>query len=119
MHGGLRAEVQGEAQPALSRDEVQHRDVQGEVRYGNWMGPIHPDCPEFGGRPFAHHGWVEKADGSIVDPTRWVFEHVKPYIYEGPNDHYDAGGNEIREARIGSRPPALEDVPDVCPPGDA
>lgn len=86
---------------------VQFGIVQGHVRYGNWMGPIHPDCPEFGGRTFTHHGWIELEDGSIVDPTRWVFEHVEPYVYEGPNDHYDAGGNVVREAIQGRTPPTF------------
>jgi hypothetical protein len=34
----------------------------------------------------------------IIDPTRWVFEGVEPYIYVGRNDHYDMGGNELRAA---------------------
>ena len=34
------------------------------------------------------HVWIEKLDGTVVDPTRWVFEGVWPYIYEGPPDYY-------------------------------
>ena len=41
------------------------------------------------GRPV--HTWIEKLDGTVVDPTRWVFEGVWPYIYEGPRDWYDKG----------------------------
>ena len=33
----------------------------------------------------------------IVDPTRWVFEGVEPYIYEGlPSMEYDEGANLLR-----------------------
>lgn len=47
----------------------------------------HCDCPFF------------ESDGpQIIDPTRWVFEGREPYIYEGRNDHYDAGGNQFRAA---------------------
>lgn len=36
---------------------------------------------------FCRHGWVELEDGCVLDPTRWVFEHVEPYIYVGdPSD---------------------------------
>ena len=39
----------------------------------------------------AIHVWIERPDGSIVDPTRWVFEGVLPYIYRGKADrHYRA-----------------------------
>ena len=34
------------------------------------------------------HVWIERPDGTIVDPTRWVFEGVWPYVYEGPADLY-------------------------------
>ena len=39
------------------------------------------------GRPV--HSWIECADGTVVDPTRWVLEGVFPYIYRGPSDFYD------------------------------
>lgn len=35
------------------------------------------------------HSWIEQADGTIVDPTRWVFEGVLPYIYRGLSDFYE------------------------------
>lgn len=47
----------------------------------------HCDCPCF-----------ESEGMRIIDPTRWVFEGREPYIYEGWNDHYDAGGNQFRAA---------------------
>jgi len=79
----------------------------GELRYGHWLGPVSDGCPVEGfksGAPFQRHGWLELDDGSIVDPTRWVFEGVEPYVYEGPNDYYDAGGNQFREAMLGPCP---------------
>jgi hypothetical protein len=46
-----------------------------------------------------------------VDPTRWVFEHVSPYLYHsnrvGPE--YDEGGNRWREATLRSPPPFSTD----------
>jgi hypothetical protein len=36
--------------------------------------------------------------GTIIDPTRWVFEARRPYIYVGRADHYDMGGNRLRAA---------------------
>jgi hypothetical protein len=75
--------------------------VKGKACYGGWLGPIAAGSP-FEGRGYTHHGWVEQRgvsdDKLIVDPTRWVFENVSPYVYVGPNDHYDKGGNRFREA---------------------
>lgn len=71
--------------------------VKGRLHYGHWRGPIHQDS-HFAKRAhlgWCQHGWIELADGRICDPTRWVFESVDPYIYIGPNDHYDAGGNML------------------------
>jgi hypothetical protein len=70
----------------------------GKLRYGHWHGFIHPDSPGFGGRQFTHHAWIQSGD-RIVDPTRWVFENVEPYIYSGPakDDDYDFGGNHLRK----------------------
>ena len=43
----------------------------------------------------------------MIDPTRWVFENVEPYLYLGPSDHYDEGNNALRTALRGP-PPAWE-----------
>jgi len=76
---------------------LQHGLVEGRLCYGFWLGPINPLSP-FGGRPFTHHGWVQQEDETIIDPTRWVFECVLPYIYIGPNHgEYDYGGNELKK----------------------
>ena len=40
------------------------------------------------GRPV--HVWIELPDGTVLDPTRWTFEGVWPYVYQGPADFYGA-----------------------------
>src|SRR6185369_10603201 len=56
--------------------------------YGMWDGPIAKGSL-FEGRAFTHHGWLElpkklpSDKATVVDPTRWAFEMVKPYIYIG------------------------------------
>lgn len=61
--------------------------VAGTAVYGHWTGPIHPhSC--FASRAhvgFMHHGWVllDGGDGRVLDPTRWAFEAVAPYIFVG------------------------------------
>jgi len=32
---------------------------------------------------FFIHSWIER-DRWIIDPTRWIFEDVKPYVYMRP-----------------------------------
>jgi hypothetical protein len=80
---------------------LQAKIVRGRLCYGHFIGGI-AKTGHFAGRPFTHHAWIELKDGRVWDPTRWVFEDVEPYIYIGPNDHYDFGGNAINEA---FRPP--------------
>lgn len=64
----------------------------GEAVYGHWVGPVHPES-RFANRrglPFVLHGWIQLEDGCVIDPTRWVFEHVEPYLYVGePPDHWN------------------------------
>lgn len=84
--------------------------VKGEPRYGHWTGPVHPKsmfatCSNQ--LKFCRHGWILMPDGKICDPTRWVFEHVEPYIYVGAMDYYDAGGNRLREQLL--KPPPKHD----------
>jgi hypothetical protein len=69
--------------------------------YGHWLGDVEPESFFGSSRmlPFIQHGWVLLADGRILDPTRWVFEAVEPYIWAGENDgSYDEGGNGWRKA---------------------
>ena len=87
----------------IASEMVKHKIVDGRARYGHWLGPIAKDTM-FSGRMIVHHGWVEAGD-TIVDPTRFVFEGVKPYIYIGPNSqYYDIGGNKLHDAMHGRDP---------------
>ncbi len=78
--------------------------------YGHWRGPIAPGTTFDRGTPlpFCQHGWVLLPDGGVLDPTRWVFEGREPYLYIGPADYYDEGGNTWREA-------LMEPAPDFDP----
>lgn len=83
--------------------------VSGKAVYGHWLGPIAPGThfrPRGSNtRPFTQHGWIRSGD-QIIDPTRWVFEGVKPYLFAGKSRthrEYDEGGNALRSAL--SRPP--------------
>lgn len=81
---------------------------RGAAVYGHWLGPVSRGSI-FSYRAvtgFVQHGWIEMPDGGVVDPTRWAFEAVDPYIYVGPNDHYDRGGNALRMRMAGPAPPA-------------
>lgn len=74
------------------------RLVGGHEIYGDYLGPVHKDG-FWGERRMLpnHHGWVLLEDGRILDPTRWSFENVEPYIYLDFNDkEYDEGGNVKR-----------------------
>lgn len=63
--------------------------VNGFAVYGHYVGPVAKKR-----LPFERHGWVLLKDGRVLDPTRWVFENVPPYIYIGLNNgDYDEGGN--------------------------
>lgn len=77
--------------------------VPGVERYGHYYGPVRAGyfTP---GRPFYRHGWVEARPGVVVDPTRWVFEARRPYIYVGPGDDYDPGGERLAASMVGPYP---------------
>lgn len=85
--------------------------VKGKARYGHYRGPVAPGTMfhRASVTGFVQHGWVELPDGSVVDPTRWVFEGAEPYIYNGPADHYDVGGSTFRDQmRAINGPPAYD-----------
>lgn len=76
---------------------IKTKIVPGKAIYGQWLGEIDKDSI-FGGSLVHHHGWIETPEGYIVDPTRYVFEHVKPYIFYGRNmGEYDLAGNNFRK----------------------
>ena len=71
---------------------VEAKLVPGGVAvYGHWLGPI-SSRSHFASRAgigFTPHGWIYVEDeGLVIDPTRWAFEAVTPYIYNGyePDD---------------------------------
>jgi hypothetical protein len=73
--------------------------VPGVERYGHYYGPVSRKHP-YHGRPFQRHGWIETPGGTVVDPTRWCFECVKPYIYHGFGNQYDPGGQRVATDNI-------------------
>lgn len=75
---------------------LKHNIVQGELCYGKYYGSIDQNS-FFSNHPLPNHGWIE-FNGFIIDPTRWVFENVEPYIYVGQIDRdvYDIGSNLLR-----------------------
>lgn len=87
--------------------------VKGKLRYGHYNGPVRPGT-FFDGKPIVRHGWIEQG-ATIIDPTRWVFEGVPPYIYIGPNEgEYDAGGNVFMAATL-APPPAFDERAKATP----
>lgn len=83
--------------------------VKGTAVYGHWRGPVAPES-FFAAKShlgFVQHGWVLMPDRTILDPTRWVFENVEPYLHVGPgtSKEYDEGGNGLRAAFRRSPPP--------------
>jgi len=75
--------------------------IEGRAVYGHYLGPIARES-FFAGRrgcPFVRHGWVLRPDGTICDPTRWVFAAEPPAIHFGPASEdgelvYDEGGTQ-------------------------
>jgi hypothetical protein len=71
---------------AIAYQLVEAGLVEGRAVYGHYLGPIAKDSffSEKGlAVGFVPHGWVLMGDGRVLDPTRWVFENVEPYIYVG------------------------------------
>lgn len=82
--------------------------VRGQAVYGLWLGRVAPGSL-FHGNPIIQHGWLKEPDGTVIDPTRFEFEQVAPYIFVGPNNGlYDEGGNTL-----------LRDFETACPAFDA
>jgi hypothetical protein len=90
--------------------------VWGKPVHGHWVGPVNPHCTLFYRRykklGFVSHSWLVKPNGSVVDPTRWVFENTKPYIFEGKSSwYYDEGGNGFRSQLLRPCPKYSEGKP--------
>ena len=111
---------------------IQAGCYDGEARYGSYFGPVSKRCPfeDFIIKKQQNvpirHGWIEQDDGTIIDPTRWVFLGIKPVIFSiRPTDpeyqEYDAGSQVLRTL-IRTPPPTRESDPRLCPkfiPSDA
>jgi len=79
------------------------RLVAGVERYGHYYGPVAPGHPRHG-QPFQRHGWIETPNRQVIDPTRWAFERVDPYIYCGSDADYDPGGQRLAAHLMRSYP---------------
>ena len=73
--------------------------------YGHYLGKISKKSmfSDRIGMPFVGHGWILLSNDDIIDPTRWVFENVEPYMayinfYDNIAREYDEGGNEWKKA---------------------
>lgn len=72
--------------------------VKGRAVYGIYTGPV-TEGHFSPSRPGHRHGWVKLSKGRVLDPTRWVFENVPPYIYCGPGAReYDEGMQSLKAA---------------------
>lgn len=71
--------------------------------HGAWDGPVAPGSP-FAARGVAQHGWIEFERGFVVDPTRWVFEDVDPYLAVAPIGEYDLGKTRLVDRSRMRRP---------------
>lgn len=89
---------------AVASQMVKQGVVEGKAVYGAWHGLLNSRgyWKNKAGVPFVRHGWVILADGRILDPTRWSFEAVAPYIWIGRGDHeeYDRGHNRYQEEHM-------------------
>lgn len=73
--------------------------VKGRAVYGLYLGPVDDDSFFNSEAPGHRHGWVKLKGGRVLDPTRWVFENLPPYIYVGPRSReYDEGMQGLRNA---------------------
>lgn len=92
----------------ISSHIVESGLVPGRAVYGHYRGPVSARSMFYAASKigFVRHGWISTPGGRIVDPTRWVFEHTRPYLYEGPQSpEYDEGGNVFRATLLRPPPP--------------
>ncbi|MHB8618316.1 MAG: hypothetical protein ACYDAG_01890 [Chloroflexota bacterium] len=66
---------------------------------GGWQGPINP---RYDAELTGVHVWLQLTDGRILDPLRWEFQGVEPYIYVGHSrDEYLAYPHRTRAEELG------------------
>jgi hypothetical protein len=89
--------------------------VDGRSVYGHYLGQVAAES-RFARQArwgFVPHGWISLPDGRVLDPTRWTFECVEPYLYLSPTAteagarEYDEGGNRLRVQML-EPPPAFD-----------
>jgi hypothetical protein len=98
----------------VARELVLAGVVEGQVAFGWYDGPIHPSSAHnlaeiCEGVRSRQHGWVILPDGRVLDPTRWVFEDRRPYIYAGDAEGYNESDYSVSLRARGEAPP-----PDHC-----
>jgi hypothetical protein len=73
--------------------------VDARAVYGVYTGP------DYRNHPLSRHGWVVINNKYVSDPTRWVFEQAKPYIYatDTSNQEYDEGMRSLRQSSSARR----------------
>lgn len=106
---------------AVASKIVQAGLIQGNAVYGHYLGPVAPGTL-FDGKPIIRHGWIKTPDGSLYDPTRFVFEGVPAYICKVParNIHeYDEGGNLLRMMQTPPPPEHDASQPQTAVPDEA
>lgn len=92
----------------LAAAEVQSGPLM--LCYGMYHGHVARDSPFAGrGRGMSRHGWLESADGIVIDPTRWVFTSEPPALHVDTIGDYDLGGTRTRMPHRARRPGFDED----------
>ncbi len=86
---------------AVASQLVEVHQLKGEAVYGMFVGKIAKNS-HFGQRQrgFTQHGWIRMKSGVLIDPTRWAFEAVTPYIFvttDTAHPDYDEGANTTLE----------------------
>lgn len=85
----------------------------GRLVRGHWRGKVAAGTLFDHGSDFVPHSWISLGPHIVCDPTRFVFEGVDPYVYIGPDTHYDPAGQMLRLEHYAARPcpPAGPDEP--------
>lgn len=81
-------------------------DIKRLVR-GHWLGEVAAGTLFDNGSSFVPHSWISLGPHLVCDPTRFVFEGAAPYVYIGPDTHYDPGGQMLRLEHYATRPRPL------------
>jgi len=86
---------------AVASQLVKAHRLPGDAVYGMFVGKIAKNS-HFSQRQhgFTQHGWIRMKSGVLIDPTRWVFEAVTPYIFvtmDTAHPDYDEGANTMLE----------------------